>query len=207
MGQYYVLVNYDQKQYVNPDMLGSGIKLWETTASNLPRIMPYLLQDTDSSGGGDPRVRLSYHGTANSDYMDTEKKLRAERHLTDIKYGLRGSWAGDRVSFLGDYRDTIQHSDEFDTLYSEVYGSDDWTNISRRIAQEVNEFIGSESRFSDMRVEEPADPSECDHDDDHDLFVTKHADDDDIYGTWKCRNCYDSGVLESRDDHQELMYS
>jgi hypothetical protein len=76
MGQYYVVVNEDRQEYLSPENLGCGRKLWELCANDLPRVLPYLLQQSSELGGGDPRNQETDH---------------------------LGRWAGDRIVVVGDY--------------------------------------------------------------------------------------------------------
>ncbi len=75
MEQYFILVNVDKKEYINPLDLDSGMKYVEMIW-NIPKIWWFLLRMTDKTGGGDVDV---------SSY----------KHL--------GRWALDRVVVIGDY--------------------------------------------------------------------------------------------------------
>jgi len=79
MGQYYVIVNLDKKQYIHPHKFGDGMKLLEF-ADSTPGTMTalaVLLADGNGRGGGD---------------LDSENLII-------------GSWAGDRIVIAGDYAD------------------------------------------------------------------------------------------------------
>lgn len=76
MGQHYLLVNRDRQEYICPHHLGCGAKLWEICANDMPRVLPYLLQQSSGHGGGDP-----------------------QNQPTDQL----GRWAGDRIVVVGDY--------------------------------------------------------------------------------------------------------
>ena len=72
----FYIVNLDKKEYLHPHKMGSGLKLWEICASNMPRVLPYLLEkSTDGSVAGDAGENL-------------------------------GRWAGDRIVVIGDYDDS-----------------------------------------------------------------------------------------------------
>jgi len=75
MGQYYLIVNLDKKEYINPHGVGCGIKAWEICAGDVARLLPFLLRRSDNWGGGDPRDEYKYDG----------------------------HWAGDRIVMIGDY--------------------------------------------------------------------------------------------------------
>jgi len=188
MGQYYMVVNHDKEEIVKPRKLGSGLKLWEITVSELPRIMPYLMQETDSSGGGDPRVRLPRDRFEDEDGdLDIDAKLNAEREDTEETYPDQGRWAGDRVEFLGDYT-SEDGSGDYESKYQEARA--EYEDISRRVAQQVREFIGDDDRSP--RV--PEDPGECDHED---KMVTKYSGEADGAGEWYCRDCHTKKVVQS----------
>jgi len=169
-----LIVNLDARQKINPQKLGSGVKLWEASASEVPRVLPYLIQETDSSGGGDPRVRLD-----SDDFEDTEALLNAERQSTEEKYSMLGAWAGDRVVFLGDY--TERTTEDGTNLYQKA--SKDFEDVSRTVAKEVRDFLGDK----DLAPKVPQDPEECDHED---MWYTEFADNDEIWGEGYCRDCH-----------------
>ena len=83
MGQYHYLVNLDKKQFVHPHHIGNGLKLHEqvgwdySTATALVMLLAASSRD-GGRGGGD------FHAP----------------------HPLIGSWAGDRIAFVGDYAET-----------------------------------------------------------------------------------------------------
>lgn len=79
MGQYYMTVNLDKKEYLYPHKLGDGLKLMEFACSTLGTMtaLALLLADGNGRGGGD---------------MHSNSPLI-------------GSWAGDRIVIAGDYAD------------------------------------------------------------------------------------------------------
>jgi hypothetical protein len=103
MGQYWIPVNLDKKQFIDPHKLGSGLKLWEQLANHgVGQALVILLAAMpERRGGGD---------------------------LGDHK--IVGSWAGDRVTFVGDYAedgDLVEVNPDFqakrgDRKLSLVYG-------------------------------------------------------------------------------------
>lgn len=149
MGQYYVLVNLDRREYVHPHRVGSGLKLWEICSGNLPRLLCYLLRQSTGRGGGDPTV--SYREFEEDGDVDWAAWDDAVREA----FPNQGRWAGDRVLLAGDY----DESEVFQGLYREVQDSEVWTEVSHLVAEEFNRFIGSEERM----VREPEDPEECGH--------------------------------------------
>jgi len=114
MGQYFVLVNLDKKERVEPYPIGCGAKLWEWCANDGPKLIPFLLRRSNEGGGGDDHDR--------------------DQH----KYC--GHWAGDRIVLVGDYDEsklyreaydnykdiTIQARDEFNDFIGEDLHLSDW---------------------------------------------------------------------------------
>lgn len=79
MGQYYLVVNIDKKQYLDPHCCGDGLKLLEfgCSANGSLTALAILLADGNGRGGGD---------------------LRSTNPII-------GTWAGDRIVVAGDYAD------------------------------------------------------------------------------------------------------
>ena len=75
MGQYFVAINKDKKEYVCPWCLGGGAKLFEWAANPQGAIWTLLLRQSSEGGGGE------YDG----------------------ENSLVGSWANDCVAMVGDY--------------------------------------------------------------------------------------------------------
>jgi hypothetical protein len=83
MGQYYKLINFDKKEFVNPHELGSGLKAWECLANHpgvAAAMIVLMVSSPEIRGGGD----------LNSEHCD-------------ICHCFIGRWAGDRVALVGDY--------------------------------------------------------------------------------------------------------
>jgi len=79
MGQYYVIVNINKMEYLNPHRFGDGAKLLEFGSSAVGTMcgLAILLADGNNRGGGD---------------------LRSDNKII-------GSWAGDKIVVAGDYAD------------------------------------------------------------------------------------------------------
>ena len=98
MGQYYLIVNLDKKQYLSPSHCGDGIKLMEfaCSAQGTLAALAILLADGNNRGGGD---------------------LRSTNEII-------GSWAGDRIVVTGDYADEGRFTDDpHQNLYCAVEGA------------------------------------------------------------------------------------
>lgn len=140
MGQYWIPVNLDKREYIRPHALGCGLKLWEQLA-NHPGTGAALLILTAAMpiprGGGDfdldenwhgPERKFPEHGITPGPMPDAYPVI-AKRTI--------GRWAGDRIAIVGDYAEAgdlapehqadriyrlCQSADEFDP---EDYEDDD----------------------------------------------------------------------------------
>lgn len=139
MGQYHYLVNLDKKQVVNPHQIGNGLKLHEQvgwnycTATALVMLLASASRD-GGRGGGDFRCG----------------------------HALVGSWAGDRIAFVGDYAeaDDIPNADAPE-LYA-VAGwashdhdlSDAETDEEKAVAAKAAEWINISAQVRQMMSNE-----------------------------------------------------
>ncbi len=116
MGQYHILANWDKKEWVNPHVIGLGLKQGEQIGNihaSLGDILYLLVSISNGRGGGD---------------VPTEG-------LEDML----GRWAGDRVLIAGDYSKVgdvdITYPDgglinPANDIYRASEESDKWTDIS-----------------------------------------------------------------------------
>lgn len=93
MGQYYMIVNLDKKQFLDPHKFGNGLKLCEFGSGLTMMGLAVLLSEGNGQGGGDLFVP-------------------EENPFCD----LIGSWAGDRIVVTGDYAEP----NNFVPVYTEV---------------------------------------------------------------------------------------
>ena len=105
MGQYYLIVNFDKKQFLHPHKCGDGLKLLEfgCSANGTLTALAVLLADGNNRGSGD---------------------LRSDHPVI-------GSWAGDRIVIAGDYADEGKFTNDHQrTLYHVAH--DEYQDISRQ---------------------------------------------------------------------------
>ena len=105
MGQYYLIVNLDKKQFLHPHKCGDGLKLLEFGCSAIGTLtaLVVLLADGNNRGGGD---------------------LRSDNPVI-------GSWAGDRIVVAGDYADQGKFTSDPDRNLFCV-ATDEYQDISRQ---------------------------------------------------------------------------
>lgn len=118
MGQYYLTVNVDKRQYLDPHKFGAGLKLMEFSgqAESIGQALCILLAQGNNRGGGD---------------------LRSDDPLI-------GSWAGDRVIVAGDYMDPWEFvpedlKDKPYTRQERVYGGGVTTTVDEVFGQRDGE--------------------------------------------------------------------
>lgn len=135
MGQYYLFVNLDKKQFVHPHALGNGLKLLEfgCSGNGIMTALAGLLSSGNGRGGGDIHVD-----------PDTELAAVVEEVI--------GSWAGDRIVIAGDYGDG--------GLYLEGVSQEDLQRIANEVftegnrdAERVNLYAYARDMYEDISVE------------------------------------------------------
>jgi len=98
MGQYFLIVNLDKREYLHPHKLGSGLKFYEILSTNIPKVLAALLcQSSDSSDisygdfdfiGRWARDRIVIIG----DYDDSRLYQKAKKEFADISVAVRGQY-------------------------------------------------------------------------------------------------------------------
>lgn len=114
MGQYHILVNLTKKEFVNPHEIGNGLKILEQIGWDYSTSTALVMLLAGSCKGG-------------------------SRGGGDIHTGheLVGSWAGNRVAFIGDYS---ERGDVPRVNAKKIYKlcedeSDGWKNISSQVRE------------------------------------------------------------------------
>lgn len=100
MGQYWLPVNLDKREFIDPHRLGSGLKLWEQLATHpgtAAALIVLVAAMPEARGGGD---------LADNDEI-------ARRTI--------GRWAGDRIAMIGDYAEDSDLPHPGDVA-SKIYG-------------------------------------------------------------------------------------
>jgi len=108
MGQYYLIVNVDKKEFLYPHEFNDGLKLLEFGSSTEGTLLALtvLLSDGCGRGGGDLRPNSYREGLKK--YLEACEADREKMGLPDCEEDnspLIGSWAGDRIVIAGDYAD------------------------------------------------------------------------------------------------------
>jgi len=145
MGQYWMVVNLDKKEFVDPSKLGSGLKLWEQLANHpgtgaalviLCAAMP------ETRGGGDFDLDSNWHGPERVFPQHNTSPGPMPEDYQEIAKRTIGRWSGNRIALVGDYAEDgdIEGVEDVSKLYGycggeskEVYNSDP-VGASYRIA-------------------------------------------------------------------------
>lgn len=123
MGQYYLTVNLDKKQYLMPHDFGDGLKLLEfaCSANGILAGLAILLADGNNRGGGDLRS-------------------------TDP---IIGSWAGDRIVITGDYADEGKFLEEEDGAVLQAIANEHYSEGYQQ-AERVNLYAYAKAKFENI---------------------------------------------------------
>ena len=126
MGQYHFLVNLDKKQVVHPHQIGNGLKLHEQVGWSYATATALVMLLAASSKDG---------GRGGGDFQS--------------KHALVGSWAGNRIAFIGDYAEAgdipgfnaaqiykeCSAACESGAPAHSLEGWESWTNISAQVRE------------------------------------------------------------------------
>ena len=156
MGQYFIIVNLDKKEYFKPNLL----KLWEICANNDCRVLPYLLATNNPDG---TIIMRSYdlppEEAKKKCEEETEYECVVEYHskqwgYTIVRPKLKyfGRWCGDRVAVVGDYSDGATNYEG----PSYEYIRDNFKDITEEVIKEFNWFIrADELKIKDSKFMNP----------------------------------------------------
>lgn len=114
MGQYFMIVNLDKREFLHPHKLGMGLKLWEICANHGAGVIAYLLRKSDEGGGGDQN---------------------------DENAKWAGHWAGDRLVVIGDYDSSGLYNEvrgEKEAMNEQL----PYRDISLEVRKEYEKFLG-----------------------------------------------------------------
>ena len=131
MGQYFLIVNLDKEEFLDPQKLGSGLKLWEICANNISRLLPHLLRKSSGFGGGDVSDRYSRKLLKRKSKNPNDTTIETIQKEVNKDFSNNGRWAGDRIVVVGDYDES--------KLFKKA--DDSFTDISSEVKEEFNKFI------------------------------------------------------------------
>jgi len=122
MGQYWIPVNLDKKEFIHPHRLGNGLKLAEQVCSH-PGTGAALLILTAAMpvprGGGDLDLEDNWHGPERKFPQHNNSPGPMPEAYPDIAKRTIGRWAGDRIALVGDYAEDSDLPAEFEA--SKIY--------------------------------------------------------------------------------------
>jgi len=116
MGQYWLPVNLDKKEFIHPHKLASGLKLWEQVAGRYVGSALIILVSAmpEYRGGGD----LEEHPAI-------------------------GRWAGDRIALVGDYAESSDLPlDNASEIWDNINKEDsEWVDISLMVCDVIEKEL------------------------------------------------------------------
>lgn len=123
MGQYWMPVNLEKREYINPHKLGCGLKLWEQAANHpgtAAALIVLLAAMPEPRGGGDFDMEDNWHGPERTFPEHNASPGPMPEPYPEIAKRTIGRWAGNQVVLLGDYaeRSDLPAHCEADIIYS-----------------------------------------------------------------------------------------
>jgi hypothetical protein len=106
MGQYWIPVNLDKKEFISPHKLGAGLKLCEQLACHPgtgAALLVLCAAQRGQRGGGDFDVDTNWHGPERQFPRDDAQPGPMPEEYQAIAQRTIGRWAGDRIALVGDY--------------------------------------------------------------------------------------------------------
>ena len=99
MGQYFLIVNLDKKEYLHPHKLDCGLKLWEICANSCLNVLGLLLRKSDEGGRGDIQKEYKSAGrwaedrlVVIGDYDESNLYEKANHEFTEITDDIKEEW-------------------------------------------------------------------------------------------------------------------
>lgn len=117
MGQYWLPINLDKREYINPHRLGVGLKLWEQLANHPgtgAALIILLAAEREPRGGGDLDIDENWHGPERTFPENNTSPGPMPEDYPEVARRTIGRWAGDRVVLIGDYAERDDLPEEFD---------------------------------------------------------------------------------------------
>jgi hypothetical protein len=106
MGQYWVAVNLDKREFIHPHKLACGLKLWEQLAANPSTGTALIIlcaAEREARGGGDFDLVENWHGPERVFPKHSGSPGPMPPEYQEIAHRTIGRWAGDRIALVGDY--------------------------------------------------------------------------------------------------------
>jgi hypothetical protein len=106
MGQYWIPVNLDKREFVNPLKLGAGSKLREQLANHPgtgAALIVLCAAMPETRGGGDFDLDDNWHGPERTFPEHNISPGQMPESYPEVAKRTVGHWAGDRIALVGDY--------------------------------------------------------------------------------------------------------
>jgi len=122
LSTYYLLLNYDKKEWIDSGNLGLGCKEW-AYEYHVTTLLGYLMYN-----------RYDY------DFKNRDVQYNPKTDITEAKsnFDFAGHWVGDRVMLVS------EHDQDYETVRGygpRAHEARDWVNISKPLALERNHNI------------------------------------------------------------------
>ncbi len=142
MGQYWMPVNLDKKEYILPHTLGAGLKLWEQLANHPSTggaLVILLAAQREPRGGGDFDMEENWHGPERIFPKHNATPGPMPEDYPSLAARTIGRWAGDRIALVGDYAEDSDLPEEFKAseIFHECREGGSYTDITEMVAKVI----------------------------------------------------------------------
>jgi hypothetical protein len=156
MGQYWLVVNLDKKEFVSPHALGAGLKLWEQLANHPgtgAALIVLCAAMPEQRGGGDFDLESNWHGPERTFPEHNTSPGPMPEEYAEIARQTIGRWAGDRVALVGDYAvdSDLAPEHEAGSIYDRCHEGGDYADVSDLVAAVIEHELGGKFKGKGWR--------------------------------------------------------
>lgn len=163
MGQYWIPVNLDKQEFIEPHKLASGLKLWEQLANHPGTGAALILLCAampERRGGGDLDLTENWHGRERNSpkYNAVAAPMFSELDYPTIAGQTIGRWAGDRIALVGDYAENTDLATEHNA--KEIYEKCQAKTETRTADEPIEGVWGYTNQHGKFEYQEEVEPPE-----------------------------------------------
>jgi len=147
MGQYWIPVNLDKKEFIMPHKMGAGLKIWEQLANHPgtgAALIVLCAAQREVRGGGDLDMKDNWHGPERTFPEHNATPGPMPTSYPEIAARTIGRWAGDRIAIVGDYAKDSDLAPEHraGSIYEECHEGGSYVDITEDVCAVIEHELG-----------------------------------------------------------------